>query len=554
METASFLGPGFSFDVGGGSAHGSLDDFFDSAPHRDRSGVGDSGLLGTAFGLLDELMSSVPSRRQPHQIYVDEVSSRDDNDDDDYDANDDDQEDLAFGDYDHSGRSRSIFTRFKNKLFDNRQRDTEASYNRDASPSQEPRRSRRQSSYRAEVREPSWAQPNSFQHVNSGNGEFARFNDRAQRARPSRRTSNEVNLVQALERAVKYHQREIKRCKNELHAASREQRVSSDYLQGLVEALKRHESAYAHALHDLDLAEDNVKSTQPPRQAPRQPQPDTSRRRRNPSRTAQGEYGYASGVPFAFSAHSTASHPMFTEAADFDFGPGNVFGAFGHPFHHFVHTTSFYDDFDHIFAMPSARFTNAQRKRPRFSTSDSSAHFPHQAPYYDTSTPSPPKPPPTLLTHREAKKLYETYNNRFLALLPTDPNVPYPARGLQASALTDRDSLWAPLVTAHASTWSEETVMQANAQAFFLGAIDLVPQYTEAPGTSKIQMGFDKSRASPAQVQQLVDLLKKEKVRWHSDRLGRRNGGSSGPNEMLQRDERARAVFHAVCELMEVAQ
>ena len=96
--------------------------------------------------------------------------------------------------------------------------------------------------------------------------------------------------------------------------------------------------------------------------------------------------------------------------------------------------------------------------------------------------------------------------------------------------------------------------MQANAQAFFLGVVGLSPYYTEAGGAGRVQMGFSKARATPAQVRDLVDMLKKEKVRWHSDRLGRRNGGTmAGPNEALQRDEKARAVFHAVCELMEAA-
>ena len=97
--------------------------------------------------------------------------------------------------------------------------------------------------------------------------------------------------------------------------------------------------------------------------------------------------------------------------------------------------------------------------------------------------------------------------------------------------------------------------MQANAQAFFLGAIGLVPQYLEAPGTGRVVIGYDKTRASAVQVKQLADILKKEKMRWHSDRLGRRNGGIvAGLNEALQGDEKARAVFHAVCGLMEDAQ
>lgn len=154
----------------------------------------------------------------------------------------------------------------------------------------------------------------------------------------------------------------------------------------------------------------------------------------------------------------------------------------------------------------------------------------------------------------EAKQLFKVYNDRWNALDITDPNIPYPCRSMQAKDLVARDTIWAPLVRAPIATWSSETIMQANVQAVYLGAVGLVPQYTEAPATKRILMTYDKKRATPEQLQQLVEILKKEKTRWHSDRLGRRNGGiSSGPNELLQQDERARAVFHAVCELMEVA-
>lgn len=96
--------------------------------------------------------------------------------------------------------------------------------------------------------------------------------------------------------------------------------------------------------------------------------------------------------------------------------------------------------------------------------------------------------------------------------------------------------------------------MQANAQAFYLGVVGLKPEYTDS-SHGQIECGFAKSSATPEQIKQLVDLLKKEKPRWPSDRLGRRNGGVLGgiPNESLQKDERARAVFHAVCELMDRA-
>lgn len=96
--------------------------------------------------------------------------------------------------------------------------------------------------------------------------------------------------------------------------------------------------------------------------------------------------------------------------------------------------------------------------------------------------------------------------------------------------------------------------MQANTQVFFLRMVGLTPQYKSAIPSGRIECGFDKRQASDAQVQDLINLLRKEKIRWHSDRIGRRNSGRSGANETLQQDERVRAVFHAVCELMEFAQ
>jgi hypothetical protein len=164
------------------------------------------------------------------------------------------------------------------------------------------------------------------------------------------------------------------------------------------------------------------------------------------------------------------------------------------------------------------------------------------------------QPPSSWLRPDEAKSLYKTYTEKWAALTPTDPKVPFPGRDLIARSLTKRDSIYAPNVFARVSTWSEENVMQANVQAFFLGAVGLAPVYSET-GPAKLVMSYDKAKASDQQVRDLMDILKKEKVRWHSDRLGRRNGGSAnGPNTTLQQDERARAVFHAVCELMEVAQ
>ena len=87
--------------------------------------------------------------------------------------------------------------------------------------------------------------------------------------------------------------------------------------------------------------------------------------------------------------------------------------------------------------------------------------------------------------------------------------------------------------------------MQANVQVFFLLAAGIQPDISDAGVVT-----FNRHAHGEANTKNLVEMLKKEKVRWHSDRLGRRNDGTAGVNEALQRDERARAVFHGVCALM----
>lgn len=239
-----------------------------------------------------------------------------------------------------------------------------------------------------------------------------------------------------------------------------------------------------------------------------------------------------------------STRSIFDDDDDFNFRTsfgGSPFGGF---------ESIFNDDF--FFALPRSSFAAGTSTNPNHGQQTRPGPSPTVFP---TPAPAPSKPPANTLKAEEAKKLFLAYNTRWNALSPTDPNIPYPCRGMKAAALSSRETIWAPLVDAPISTWSEETVMQANAQAFFIGVAGLTPKYTEAPGTGRIVMGYDKARATPDQVRGLVDILKKERTRWHSDKLGKRNGGvTAGPNETLQRDERARAVFHAVCELIEVAQ
>ena len=158
----------------------------------------------------------------------------------------------------------------------------------------------------------------------------------------------------------------------------------------------------------------------------------------------------------------------------------------------------------------------------------------------------------TLPTLQEAQRMFQLYCDRWNALAPTDPNVPYPSRNLTAASLDARNTILAPHVRTPVTEWSRELVVKANVQAFFLLSVGLSPHISETTGTRAVELGFDQTQATPRQVKELTGILKKERLRWHSDRLGRRNGGiSAGPNKALERNQTARAVFHAVCELME---
>ncbi|GAB7366844.1 hypothetical protein MBLNU230_g1014t1 [Neophaeotheca triangularis] len=180
----------------------------------------------------------------------------------------------------------------------------------------------------------------------------------------------------------------------------------------------------------------------------------------------------------------------------------------------------------------------------------------YQQTYADSEVPGhytpPHQPPPyNALLAEEAKRIFAIYDNSWNSLPHNDPNIPYPARALEAASLDDFSSLWAPDLP-RVDNWSRDDIAKANVTTFFLGVVDMTPAYPEIAG--RMAMGFDKSTAFYRQVKQLVDILKKEKIRWHSDRLGRRNGGLTGANETLPNEFHARTVFHSVCELMQIAQ
>ncbi|KAF2772583.1 hypothetical protein EJ03DRAFT_334025 [Teratosphaeria nubilosa] len=373
-----------------------------------------------------------------------------------------------------------------------------------------------------------------------------------------------ASLTATIENAVQYHAAEVRRCKKQLERASRQQIVHSGHLQALLDELKSNEVALANAAHDLQAARDNVGRSDPHRRTSGQSRP--SRSEPQPPEIIMEDDDMPMPNPgfatFTFGRPRPMHHPFA------GFGFNDMDPLADHMFaHHFAAFggTGMHDPFAEFFAVPQGAVPHGavpqgaapsnQRKRTRPAPSTGGgpqAQRPASAVY--SRAPPQQRPPPTLLTSDECKRLFQMYSERWAALSNTDPEIPYPARGLHAASLLGRDTLWAPQVSAHPSTWSDETVMQANVQAFFLNVVGLVPKYVEAGASGKVEMGFDKSRATAEQVKQLQDILKKERMKWHSDRLGNRNRGRASRNESLQQDERARAVFHAVCELLETAQ
>lgn len=588
VDTTSFSTPGFSFGTMTGNANGGFRGF--TAPMRS-SGRSTSagGLLGNAFGMLEDLLSL--QQQQPRQEYFTDhqpgmgrrvpivVES-------------DTDEDLIIEDYDDRSSTRSMLSSklkgLRNKLLDGKHKPREGrghirnrdhNHSREQSPIRRPRPESRQSSFRTEVREPQWSQtrrrPQSEYIEVDYHDDDEEDDEEPEYARQQARRFSQVeaNMIEALENAVESERRSARDCKKRLELATREPGVSSYNLQKLVNQLKVHEDALTRAQLNLDEAKSKKQRSgqMPQRTRSNQTRPKQS------SRSLEEEFFSPFGAGFdpLFPNNRRSRHPNPAFQA-FEDMERSAFGNDPFDLHEQLleqmrasatmndNPFGFYpggrapaattgDDTFKYFATGGQ--PNTSRKRTRYSMPSGGPQFQQPMPSFTTPFTAPPKQqPPNLLKHDEAQRLFKSYNERWNALPANNYNIPYPARGLQANSLAARDTIWAPNCTASISTWSNETVHQANAQAFYLGVVGLSPKYSESPATGRVEMGFDKSQASPQQIKDLVDLLKIERKRWHSDRLGRRNAGMVGPNEALQRDERARAVFHAVCELLESAQ
>ncbi|KAI7483967.1 hypothetical protein KC357_g3244 [Hortaea werneckii] len=540
MESASYSSPGLSFHAMGGGSHGLLGNMMSASPHTNRNSLDHSGfgngLFDAALGLMEGLWSTNQPRVQTSRALPRQKPLFDESGEGSIEDNDDD---LAYGSLNSSSKHRrSMFSRVKDRFLDGKQQTAKppqqaAAASRSVRPQRETRQPQRGSAQRGG--------PSDVEAISDDE-----VPDNRQRPQNTRSNSSKAEVIAALETAVQYQNNEVKKCKKQLERATRQRGVHSGHLQPLLNELRVRERSLATAIQDLESARVNFPQSRSSQQPSRNRGP--SRRSTGPqaSRTAFVEDPlFQEGMPW-FSTNRRSTNPIFAQMDD-------DMDSFGHDLfddihrHFFGHAFMFDDEPDDFGFFGIPHHADAQRKRPRYTrgTSSRSAGF---APGF-TST--PPKPPPTLLTPEEAKRLFGQYNKQWLALAPIDSRIPYPTRGLHAPALVARDTLWAPTISAHPATWSEETVMQANAQAFFLNVVGLTPQYSEAPGSGQVQMGYEKAKATTMQKEQLVAILKKEKMRWHSDKLGRRNNGRPGANEALQNDVRARAVFHAVCALME---
>ena len=534
METTSFSSPNMSFGMMGGTSRSQL-----FGPTQERPQAQGRSLLGTAFGLLGSVLAGQQqaavqenARRSARQPYV---------------------KDLAYGE-DEDDLQRSFFSRFSDRLTNHDQQSRRATHGRDHSP--RPRRApraaddRRSRSHRTQERDPTWTSNRSayVEDVTDDEDDDIYDDYEAPYGHQPRRafTTSDMFVIEALQNAADHHRRQAKKCRERIQQTST-QLTSTSVLQRLVDELRGHEKAYESALQSLQQAKQEARNNTFQQKVPRRSR--YSHHGEAPRTPQEDFFGAFPPDDFnSFFQTRRPTHPMF---ADFDDMNSPFESPFKGAFHHFFNdfeTRSPLDDMPHFFAMPGATYsTHSQNANARHRPQQQSAAFPK-------FTAPRQSPPASLLRPEEAQRLFKLYNDRWNALNPADPNIPFPARRLQSTALLARESIWAPLASSPVVNWSDEFVMQANAQAFFLGVVGLTPNYAEAPGTGRVVMGFNKAQASTAQVKELVDILKKEKTRWHSDRLGRRNGGIGGPNEALQRDEKSRAVFHAVCELMETAQ
>ncbi|KAM0704299.1 hypothetical protein Q7P35_008532 [Cladosporium inversicolor] len=551
METASYTSPGFSFrnSADRSSSYADVEPSRSSASRGGGSSGGllGGGLLGGAINLLNNV-ANPQSRRPAPRTQPERVSYIVESDYSDSDVTSSD-EDLAYGSLPRARgvHAKSMLGRVKDRILEHgRPRANQPTDNYDdTTPAQtrEPRLDRRR--VRPESPEP----PRASRQRRSSTWNY----DKTPESSPERRSNaplpskNTELEVKTLQRAVESERKQYLDVKHRFQQASQQSVIDPEHIQDLLNQVKVHGALLASAQRKLQRAKERLQ-----REAAARPQRQRAQRRPPPPREAYYEsdeddgdfepwpsHGFGvfttsarSNVPFQEPLrHTGAFDPLFGfRVFDRLFTEADSVHSSANGFHHSTGT-----------AGPSSKRTTSY-------SNTGPSQRPNRPRSYHYA--APPQPPPELprnpLRATEAARLFASYNSSWNSLSATFPTIPYPTRTLRAPALSDPSTI--PHQSSH--TWSTEQVMQANTALFFLIALGLNATISEFGIVT-----FDRATTPEADVRALLSVLKKEKLRWHSDRLGRRNeeivGG--GLNEALQRDERARAVFHGVCALMEFA-
>jgi hypothetical protein len=558
METATFASPGFSFR----STANRPNSFAEFEPSRSSASRGGGasggllggGLLGGAINLLNNV-ANAQSRRPASRTQSERFPYIVESDESDSDVTSSD-EDLAYGSLPRArvAHSKSMLGRVKHRILEHgRQRTNQATDGYDdmtPAQSRDPRPDRRRA--RPESPEP----PRTSRQRRSSNLNY----DKTPDSSPERRTnvppppSNAEREIKDLQRAVESERRQYLDAKHRFQHASQRSVIDPEHIQDLLNQVKVHGALLASAQRKLQVAKERLQ-----REPNTRPQPQQAQRKPSPPREAYYE--------------SDEDHKHFEPWPSHGFGIFTTAPRSNVPFQELPGHTATFDPlfgfrvFDRLFAEADSVHGSANgfhfstgTAGPSFrrtSSSNTSAQQGANRPrsYYYTATPQPipqsvPQPAPQLpgnpLRATEAARLFASYNSSWNSLSATFPTIPYPTRTLLAPALSDPSTI--PHQLSH--TWSTEQVMQANTALFFIMALGLQPTIFDAG-----VVAFNLAATPEAEVRALLSVLKKEKMRWHSDRLGRRNQeiADGGVNEALQRDERARAVFHGVCALMEFA-
>ncbi|KAM0718189.1 hypothetical protein Q7P37_006521 [Cladosporium fusiforme] len=563
METATYTSPGFSFR-NTGDGFGGFNDFLQPQPRRAGTsrtsgggGLLSGGLFGGAINLLNDVAGSQTRRERPAR----RVEYVTDSDESLSDVTDSD-EDLAYGSYPPKPgteqQPKSVVGKLKDRILHHGRHRQAERRERSPSPPRRPSESevrRHRAEPIPEVTRPREQQrPNSI-YDDTPDTSPERFTDVPLPSRDSYVPHSERDIA-GQQRAVEAERREYLNAKHRFQQASQHSVIDPEHLQHLLNHVKLHGTLLASAQRKLQVAKEQQRQDEAARASRPRPQRRPSPPRQPVYQSEDEDDGFDSWSPRPFSGTSNRGG-LFNEPAGHTgaFDPFAGFRVFDRMFSDMdssFHTHGRADTF-HFFAGQ----TGPQSKRTRFSHSGRSRRFNNDNNNTNTNTrftnttntaaqPIPQMPSNPLLVS-EATHLFKTYNNTWHTLTPTSSTIPYPTRTLRAHALADPSTIPHPLSITQ--TWSAEQTMQANTALFFLLAHNIPPVISNSATVS-----YDRDDADEEAVRVLVASLKKEKARWHSDRLGRRCGvEGGGVNEVLQRDERARAVFHGVCALVEFA-